>query len=145
MRRPSRIRRWFKWVGVIVCVLLLMMWVFSIWGGVSWSVGAWNVGLRAQELRFGWYGSDSWDTTMEWRIGWLREPNFAPGLPHVVVGNYFRMFLLPIWIPFLLVTVPTTFLFWRDHRHIPAGHCQKCGYNLTGNTSGVCPECGEKI
>ena len=25
----------------------------------------------------------------------------------------------------------------------PPGHCQKCGYNLTGNVSGVCPECGE--
>ena len=24
---------------------------------------------------------------------------------------------------------------------IKPGHCQ-CGYNLTGNTSGVCPECG---
>ncbi len=27
----------------------------------------------------------------------------------------------------------------------PAGCCKGCGYNLTGNTSGVCPECGEKI
>lgn len=24
------------------------------------------------------------------------------------------------------------------------GHCHLCGYNLKGNTSGVCPECGEK-
>ena len=22
------------------------------------------------------------------------------------------------------------------------GHCTSCGYNLTGNTSGACPECG---
>jgi predicted RNA-binding Zn-ribbon protein involved in translation (DUF1610 family) len=25
------------------------------------------------------------------------------------------------------------------------GFCQECGYNLTGNVSGVCPECGTKI
>lgn len=25
---------------------------------------------------------------------------------------------------------------------IPPGHCKQCGYNLTGNTSGICPECG---
>lgn len=25
------------------------------------------------------------------------------------------------------------------------GACLQCGYNLTGNTSGVCPECGEPI
>lgn len=23
--------------------------------------------------------------------------------------------------------------------------CRQCGYNLTGNASGICPECGEKI
>lgn len=27
----------------------------------------------------------------------------------------------------------------------PYPRCQKCGYNLTGNVSGVCPECGTKI
>jgi hypothetical protein len=25
------------------------------------------------------------------------------------------------------------------------GCCRRCGYCLTGNTSGVCPECGRKI
>jgi len=25
------------------------------------------------------------------------------------------------------------------------GSCRDCGYNLTGNVSGVCPECGEAI
>lgn len=25
------------------------------------------------------------------------------------------------------------------------GHCRQCGYNLTGNTTGICPECGETI
>jgi hypothetical protein len=34
---------------------------------------------------------------------------------------------------------------WCTPVRIPPGHCQKCGYNLTGNVSGVCPECGEKI
>lgn len=25
------------------------------------------------------------------------------------------------------------------------GHCRACGYNLTGNVSGICPECGGRI
>ncbi len=29
------------------------------------------------------------------------------------------------------------------HRCITSGHCQKCSYDLTGNESGKCPECGE--
>jgi len=31
------------------------------------------------------------------------------------------------------------------HRRYPAGFCQICRYNLTGNESGVCPECGTPI
>ena len=29
--------------------------------------------------------------------------------------------------------------YWLSWRQ---GKCPACGYNLTGNTSGVCPECG---
>lgn len=35
------------------------------------------------------------------------------------------------------------FLWYRKPSPRP-GHCS-CGYNLTGNLSGTCPECGEKI
>jgi hypothetical protein len=32
---------------------------------------------------------------------------------------------------------------WRLFQRRPgAGHCAGCGYDLTGNTSGRCPECG---
>ena len=31
---------------------------------------------------------------------------------------------------------------WRDFKR---SHCMECGYNLTGNVSGVCPECGEPV
>ena len=51
---------------------------------------------------------------------------------------------LPLWIPFLLIALPTAWLWHRDRRRIRPGCCLRCGYDLTGNTSGVCPECGEK-
>jgi predicted Zn-ribbon and HTH transcriptional regulator len=25
------------------------------------------------------------------------------------------------------------------------GQCRNCGYNLTGNVSGICPECGTAV
>ncbi len=31
---------------------------------------------------------------------------------------------------------------WRRRKR---NLCVLCGYNLTGNTSGVCPECGKRI
>jgi hypothetical protein len=52
---------------------------------------------------------------------------------------------LPFWLLVLPFAVPTAISFWRDRRrHAPPHCCQSCGYDLTGNTSGVCPECGEK-
>jgi len=51
------------------------------------------------------------------------------------------LIVLPLWIPFLIVAVLTVFLWWTDRR-IPPHCCQNCGYNLTGNVSGICPECG---
>ena len=33
----------------------------------------------------------------------------------------------------------------RYNLHIPYYHCVNCGYDLTGNVSGVCPECGKRI
>jgi hypothetical protein len=56
--------------------------------------------------------------------------------------------LAAVWIgPSLLLTIVG---FGRhslarcDHL-APHGQCRRCGYNLTGNLSGVCPECGNPI
>lgn len=47
----------------------------------------------------------------------------------------------PLWIPLILFSIPTGFLWWLDRRR-PAHCCGECGYDLTGNTTGICPECG---
>ena len=33
----------------------------------------------------------------------------------------------------------------RYNQRIPDYYCPTCGYNLTGNVSGVCPECGTEV
>jgi len=58
-------------------------------------------------------------------------------------------FLVPHWlVAVLLAVLPIISL--RRHWHMSArgaAHpaCSDCGYNLTANTSGVCPECGAPI
>lgn len=72
---------------------------------------------------------------------------FGFGWPHAEL-QFYRVVLhktLPFWIPFLLIAIPTAILFYRDRPRPKPGHCPACRYNLTGNTSGVCPECGERV
>ncbi len=58
-----------------------------------------------------------------------------------LVDDYYSA-SLPLWIPPCLIALPSLALWWRNRRN--NGHCD-CGYNLTGNVSGVCPECGKDI
>ena len=51
---------------------------------------------------------------------------------------------VPLWIPFVVVFVPSL-LAWRSSRKYRPGYCRKCSYDLYGNESGVCPECGTKV
>ena len=37
------------------------------------------------------------------------------------------------------------FRWWIPIGKPRPGHCQKCDYDLTGNVSGTCPECGNLI
>ena len=71
-------------------------------------------------------------------IRWLPEGGLRPrgGRPAIAFMAY-----IPFWCLFSLAAIPTVIL-WRRDRKIPPGHCQSCGYDLTGNTTGVCSECG---
>ena len=97
--------------------------------------------------------------TSRWRVSQIKRPGF-----HYRGAIYLQM-NDKISIPFNFITrgtglvtvsrcaVPISFIFlisatlttilWFHCRRIPPGHCQRCGYNLTGNVSGVCSECGK--
>lgn len=49
-------------------------------------------------------------------------------------------------VPFFAIGLPSAFIYRLDRRRLTRpGNCQSCGYNLTGNVSGICPECGTKL
>ena len=50
---------------------------------------------------------------------------------------------LPLWLLLTLALPASGWLWWRDRSR--RGFCRRCDYDLTGNVSGVCPECGSKI
>ncbi len=73
----------------------------------------------------------------------LYGPSPTGWLPKFSHPSFYTAFI-PMWCIAPFVFIPT-FLLWRKDRPIPEGHCLKCGYNLTGNVSGKCSECGLSI
>ena len=54
---------------------------------------------------------------------------------------------IPYWpLAVLFAFLPAIWFWsWMGGTSRIHSHCRKCGYNLTGNTSGTCPECGTPV
>jgi len=144
MSRPSRARRIAKWSGVVVCVVLVAAWRLSIGCLIRYD---------RQNVEFMMYSGCVQFTTPNPlpNRGWTfhRKPFNELLLWGEVVkvtagSRVFRSARIPLWMPFGLIALPTAYLFYRDRRY-PPGHCRKCGYDLTGNVTGVCSECGRAV
>lgn len=70
-------------------------------------------------------------------LKWLTAPQS--------LSIYFRF---PIWLP---AWIAIGFVAcgrldrWIKQLRLKPGHCKACGYDLRGNESGICPECGEAV
>lgn len=85
------------------------------------------------QLAPGWTTSNGY-----FAMGFFRHPDISASVIGVFVAA-------PLWLPVLMVVVPTAFLWVRDRPLQRRGFCSNCGYDLTGNVSGVCPECGKRV
>ena len=70
------------------------------------------------------------------------HPRFKFRWPGIETPGRTTIVRVPLWLPLAAFSIPTFILWRRVRRVIPPGHCPRCGYDLTGNTSGVCSECG---
>jgi hypothetical protein len=52
---------------------------------------------------------------------------------------------VPIWIIAVLIACLMTARAWFEFRSLSKCGACVCGYDLTGNASGICPECGEPV
>ena len=168
MLRAPRTSRTLKNAGVIASIVILSAWVLSL----CWAVGyggvhgkwKWSVVSSAGGVRVSRSGSEpgGWQVTSSpWQraqAAWtndqlrvLRRSWLGLRMPEVFTSESFGTrgrgqfhVWVPFWLPFFLVILPTV-LFWWLGRRQPMGFCRSCGYNLTGNVSGVCPECGRAV
>ena len=87
--------------------------------------------------------------THKWRDLGLVFPEFDREFspyPHDNEAGSHRLWItIPLWCLLIISVIPTV-LMLRRHRSIARqGCCQRCGYDLQGNESGRCPECGTPI
>lgn len=143
-RRRSRIRRFAKWTALLFCAAIIIADIASGWRAF-WVAyipdKAYFVALSHGRLRVG-------------RVAWSSKmrPHFRAWSSEQVEWGYqwkpLRLgsstVFIPLWMPLLVCAGLTGFLWWRD-RPSPPGYSDHCGYDLTGNISGVCPECGSPI
>lgn len=61
-------------------------------------------------------------------------------------GRWWTIDILFIWPLLLTAALPARWVWVRmPSRAAKSGLCRICRYDLTGNVSGVCPECGTSV
>ncbi len=156
MHSPSRARRILKWTGFGLSLLYVAVWVASLWFAAEvfvanrFSCSAWAGAINVAAANFDLntmggmakFGTEVSALRSE-GLGFqtpsfeLREATLS-GPP----GGWILWATIPFWLLLLLTAIPTAWLWHRDRGWRRPGCCLRCGYDLTGNTSGVCSECG---
>ena len=116
---------------------------------VDWAEG--KDGLRI------WYPSSQGDrVSLNQQLGAMTPGLVARVLPTLVIYGIGAMLITAVVFSlagFTCIGCPplaramtrswAAYVSWRDHR-IPPHCCRTCRYDLSGNTSGICPECGTR-
>lgn len=158
VRRRSRPMRVSRRIGLATCLLLVMAfalsaffpfrwtwadqtssvdrcYTFSLSAGLIGAATSYRVSPGAQRP---YSQGNGFDFRTSPRLIWMRLPCGQS----LASGYKYRFVRVPLWAPLLASAVLTAMLWRRERRLPPPGHCRKCGYDLTANTTGICPECG---
>lgn len=152
--RPRRFRSAMKWVGTLACVALFAQCLISPWCGLLAGATFGNQIVRLAARHGGnWATQLASPTDERYQLEFMLHPDDGAGTPFdalIRLGAQTSTvgapteFYLPLW-PLLILLLPPLIAIWAaDIRHwrARARGCKACGYDLTGNTSGRCPECG---
>ncbi len=150
------------WISCFACALVLVAWIrssfrhdfVSVAGTASWTAmvesGCGTMRLGYVRGRFArpvdaldWdLDSHSVHACGEWTPGGLLHfrwtgVNVAYGMAGILEFPYWALFAPALAIHIVLIRLRVRVLAAAS-----AFFCERCAYDLTGNVSGVCPECG---
>lgn len=149
-RTPTgRVRAWVLRIGLAICGLIGAAGIASgIWSFMYFRNSAEFVVIQSGNMEVRWLRP----TAMPWlrrsapaglRIGSAPRA-FVFSLPSFERRAWQWRVRVPLWLP-LIVFGAGTYLVPRFWRSRCGNLCRRCRYDLTGNVSGVCPECGSTL
>jgi hypothetical protein len=130
---------------IVGCMALLPVYLLSGWKEMQYwgdgfllniGCGAISVGIGPPFKHSGWKFCDISSERVRFPLWPLLIPGQDPAL-----NSRVRAIWLNMWLPLVTALALATYLWLHPKRKVEP-LCGKCGYNLTGNTSGACPECG---
>lgn len=153
-RRRSIVRFAVKWGCTLGFVLVVVAAAVCVrWSGVLLHTASDVLyGLSGGGLSISWYEGgemddgltgyfvqmlpvhSSWSEALRSLASTILPSHASIAPAHIIV--------IPLWLLFVLFGAPAAWFWWTDSRRIGPGRCRNCGYDLTGNVSGRCPECG---
>jgi hypothetical protein len=143
--RPPRVG---IWAGGVVSALAAGIWLISGVATIRYAWSPWEAYvLGGGGFRVEWHSTrkGSFARTPALTLSW-GPTTIASGLSYVETtyhsGGSSGAMGCPIWGFVAAFSCPTLVLRKLRHDRAPAGSCGTCGYDLTGNVSGRCPECG---
>ncbi len=158
-----------KWVAISVAMAIFLLWLATLWLSIIYRhrpvtiymvrgrvLLTWEVGDPFEIART--IHADAWMETNGWHL--YRFRGLVPSMdrlgfampewdvrppPSPAWRTTLSSISCPLWI-LEAAALGLCILFLRiSRRRIPAGNCKTCAYDLTGNISGKCPECGTPL
>lgn len=154
--------KWVRRITLVLAIVMLSGWLVSMFVKVWWNgpiqIVLDNRGvsinrtfsLSAETRDWEFIPLQNWHST-DIRFQISERPTVSLCLPRnmtIPPTNWPGVLLKRLFIPHWLTNFITWSLFFillRKRRKYPKGHCQSCGYDLTGNTTGACPECNSEV
>ncbi|MFO0857475.1 MAG: hypothetical protein U0640_09000 [Phycisphaerales bacterium] len=148
MKPHPRIRKFFKWGGVVVSVLLLTVWVGSAFVYVLYQHNScWALQLSWGQLVYNFVPVPTPPFKLMFKFGQISPPFLQLSLSYTTAMGGLLIWI-PLW-PFVAISIAITAAAWRmdtlAQRRKRLGGCPACGYDRAGLSAyAPCPECNAK-
>ena len=157
-------------VSLLLCAATLVLWVRSNWveDFVVWQAGSRAAAIASSQQRFGLllaqlkfseeqprfqyrsvrppsgFNNLGQPNSLLRKLGFSYEAVTDPADSLGIIQS--RTLTIPYWFALGVFLVLPVRRWWvwrvRSHRDDNGPLCHNCSYNLKGNASGICPECG---